>query len=274
MKISAKLLIPLLSIATACGGSGSSDTTIPVSPGNSVQQSQTLPTDSEIAALVYDASYMAPDSFFVDERAATDRSYTVHHVLDSSLSYERCTDDYAEAMQWEESDNSSREVQGYYVESFENERYFEFVRELSYEHDIGNIEDITSPGFARVFKCSYINRNGVDRSLLSGFSGTLNSRPLSATLVREFTEYLWQFRFFPNGRKKVISSTGTESDDQLQHTLLLAFSTNQGSGNCDLIEVVEWRFSAIRSSGQVARQFDVVHSFEAETDAGRPVLCN
>lgn len=274
MKISAQLLIPLLSIATACGGSGSTDATKPANTSNGVQQSQTLPTDSEIAALVYDNAYIAPDEFFVDERAATDRSYTVHHVLDSSLSYERCTDDYAEALQWEESDNASRSVQGYYVESYENDRYYEVARELSYEQDIGNIDDITSPGFARVFKCSYTIRDGVDRSVLSGFSGTLNTRPIDAASIREFTEYLWQFRFFPNGRNKVIASSGTESPDQLQHTLLLAFSTNQGSGNCDLIEVVEWRFNASRDTGQVTRQFDVVHSFEAETSSGLIRICD
>lgn len=274
MKISAHFLIPLLSVAAACGGSGSTDTTNPPLNVGSLEPPAVLPSNGEISALVYDNFYSVPAGFFVDERASTDRSYTLHHVLDESRSYELCSDDFAVAMAWEEADNASRNVQGYYVESHENERYFEFVRELSYDNDIGNIDDLTSPGFARVFKCSNTNRDGVDRALLSGYAGTLNALPLSADSVRIFAEYLWQFTFFPNSRKKVIGSYSTQTSDTLQHTLQLAFSRNQGSGNCDLIEVAEWRFGASRADGRVSKDFEVIASFQARLEAGIPVLCD
>lgn len=118
---------------------------------------------------MYDNYYHVPDSFYVDERTSTSRSYTLYHVKDPSISYELCTDDYQQALAWESADNDSRSANGYYVESYESDRYFEFIRELSFPDGIGNIGDLTSPGFARVFKSSYVNRDGVDRNLRDGY---------------------------------------------------------------------------------------------------------
>ena len=233
-----------------------------------------MPADEDIAALIYDTSYSVPDGFYVDERSATDRSYTIHHVLDESSSFELCTDDYGEAMAWEAADNASRAVQGYYVESFDNERYFEFVRELSYQDDIGNINDITSPGFARIFKCSNTDRNGVDRSLLSGYAGTLNAQPLAQGSVRVFAEYLWQFTFFPSSRKKVIDSYASSTADTLQQTLVLAFASSQGFDRCDRVEVARWTFSADRVTGEIEKRFVTSHFFEASNDSGTVSICN
>lgn len=274
MHISRYWLMPLLSIAAACGGSDTAEPPGSDSAMDTDARPDALPGNLEIAALVYDNSYSVPDDFFVDERAGTDRSYTLHHVLDASDSYELCTDDFAVATAWEDADNATRSVQGYYVESYENARYYEFVRELAYESDIGNIGDITSPGFARVFKCSNTNRDGVDRSLMTGYAGTLNARPLDAAALRTFSEYLWQFTFFPDSRKKVIGSSSSQTSDELQHTLQLALSTSQGSGSCDLIEVLEWRFSASPQTGEVSKRMDVVRRFEARLDAGTPVVCD
>lgn len=274
MKFSTQLLLPVMAVAAACGGAGAGDTSTASVDTGATNQAPVMPSNAQVAALVYDNSYSVPAGFFVDERAGTERSYTVHHVLDESSSYELCTDDYGVAMAWEEADNASRSVRGYYVESYDNVRYFEFVRELSYDDDVGNIDDITSPGFARVFKCSNTNRNGVDRSLLSGYAGTLHAQPLDADSIRVFAEYLWQFTFFPNSRKKVIGSYSTQTSDTLQHTLQLAFSRNQGSGNCDLIEVAEWRFGASRADGRVSKDFEVIASFPARLEAGIPVLCD
>lgn len=272
MKTSHFVLLPILAVAAACGGSGSADTT-PVATSSGAQ-APALPADRQIAALVYDSSYSVPDGFYVDERSATDRSYTIHHVLDESGSYELCSDDYAEALAWEAADNAARSVQGYFVTSHDNERYFEFVRELSYDNDVGNIEDLTSPGFARIFKCSNTNRNGVDRSLLSGYAGTLNAHPLDADTVRVFAEYLWQFTFFPSSRKKVIDSYGSSTPDRLEQTLVLAFSTSGGPGQCDRIEVARWTFSADPASGEVAKRFVTSHYFDARNDAGSISVCD
>lgn len=272
MKVPTPLLIPVLAIAAACGGSGPADNSnVPASSGS---LAVVLPTDNEILSKAYDNDYSVPDGFYVDERAETTRSYTVHHVLDESTSFEMCTDDLVEAQALEAADNDSRAVNGYYVTSYENERYFEFVRELAYTQDVGNIADVTSPGYARVFKCNHTNRDGVDRSLLNGYSGRLDTERLDAATLREFTEYLWQFRFFNVAEKKVIDSYASAVPSTLQHTLLLAFVVNQGTESCDRIDVIEWRFSADPSNGEISRQYDILHSFEATLSNGVPTLCD
>lgn len=272
MRTTAVLLIPLFCTVVSCGGGAATESVKPTNTDVTASSTPALPSDTDIIGKIYDANYSVPDGFFVDERASTAQSYTVHHVMDASVSYELCTDDFSVAESWETADNASRSVNGYYVGSYENDRYFEFIRELSYNDDVGNVEDLTSPGFSRVFKCNNTNRDGVDRTLLNGYAGTLNIRPLDNAAVRDFSEYLWQFTFFPERYKKVLDSyAGNNNHEQV---LLLGFASNQGSGRCDLIEVVTWSFSANSSNGEINSRFETVRSFEAEFVAGSPRICN
>ncbi|MEM9333627.1 MAG: hypothetical protein AAGA33_02150 [Pseudomonadota bacterium] len=272
MRISALILAPALVAITACGGSGSTAST-PDKPAG-VAETPALPSVSDVLAKIYDPNYSVPDGFFVDDRASTPVSFTMHHVLDDSGTFERCSDDFAEALAWEEADNASRAVQGRFVATVENDRYFEFARELSYNASIGNVGDIVSPGFARVFKCSNTERTGVDRHIHDGYAGRINARPLTAETVRVFSEYLWQFTFFPTARKKVLESTGSMTADSYNRTLLLGFAMSGGANGCDTIEVVEWRFSTDRLSGETRKSWQVVDSYSARLQNGGAVLCN
>lgn len=271
MRFSTQLLIPVLAAAAACGGSDDATTNDDtVTPD---RQTYVLPGNAEILLKAYDNDYHVPAGFFVDERAETVRSYTVHHVLDDSNSFERCSDDLVEAQALEAADNDARAVNGYFVTAVETERYFEFVRELSYTQDVGNITDVTSPGYGRVFKCNHTNRDGVDRALLDGYSGRLNSEFLTSETLREFTEYLWQFTFFNVSRKKVIASYASADTAALRHSLLLALVVNQGSDACDRVDIIAWHFTADPQSGEIAREFENVRSFEATLSAGIPTFC-
>lgn len=268
MNFSTLLLIPVLAVTAACGGSGKATTS--EDPRALDSQAFVIPGDTEILGKAYDNDYQVPAGFYIDQRAETVRSYTVHHVLDESNSFELCSDDLVEAQALEAADNDARAVNGYFVTSVENERYFEIVRELAYTQDVGNIDDVTSPGYGRVFKCNHTNRDGVDRSLHNGYSGRLNAEYLSNKTLREFTEYLWQFTFFNVSRKKVIASENTAT---LRHTLLLALVVNQGADACDRIDIIEWRFTADPRSGEISREFETIRSFEATLSAGIPTFC-
>ncbi len=274
MRISAHWYVPLLALVASCGGGGSGEAAKPAdAPGTVVEKA--LPSVSDVLALVYDNNYQVPADFFVDARASTAQSYTMHHVLDESRSFEMCTNDFATAQALEAADNESRAVRGRFVGTVETDRYFEFARELSYSASIGNIDDMTSPGFARVFKCSDTLRDGVDRSVHSGFAGRINARPLNPDRVREFTEYFWQFAFFPTARKKVLDTYSAETPTHLSHTLLLGFvSTGAGGEGCDLVEMVEWRFTTSRTTGETQKAFEVVQTYRAKLVNGSPTLCN
>jgi len=234
---------------------------------------KTLPSSDEVLSRAYDVSYHVPAQFYVDERADTPGSYSLYHVKDVSVSYELCTDDYGEALAWEAADSASRPVNGNLVTSIENSRYFEFVRELSYPDSIGNIPGSTSPGFARVFKCGYVNRDGADRNLRDGYAGELNVRPLTEDVIKSYSEYMWQFTFFWPARKKVLESFSAEKSDRFENTLLLIFVTNQGDGNCDLIELVDWIFSVDKSTGQITKTFRKIYETEAKLVDGGPQEC-
>ena len=275
MRISAHWTVPLLALLASCGGGGGGSEAPKTDSAAPPVAEKTLPSVSDVLALVYDNSYQVPGDFFVDARASTPGSYTMHHVLDDSRAFERCTDDFETAAAWEASDNASRAVQGRFVGTVETDRYFEFARELAYDASIGNIDDITSPGFARVFKCSDTLRDGVDRSEHAGFAGTINARPLDAARVREFTEYLWQFTFFPTARKKVLDTYSAETATHLSHTLLLGFGlTGAGGDGCDRIEVVEWRFTTDRASGNTDQSFELRQAYRAKLVNGSPTLCD
>lgn len=261
-------IFSLLGLA-ACNSQDTGD-----QPSVSEVQQRVLPSDSEILLAVYDNRYQTPDNFYVDEHANTTESYSLYHVKDPSVSYELCTDDYQQALAWEVSDNERRQVNGVYVDSYENDRYFEFVRELSSPDDIGNIGDLTSPGYSRVFKCSYVNRDGVDRNLRDGYAGTLNVRPLSKDVIRDFAEYMWQFTFFWPAQKTVLNSFSDDRIDTYQHTLVLGFITSQGYDRCDLIEVVDWVFTVDKNDGQVTKDFTRLYQFEAQLISGLPEKCS
>ena len=248
---------------SACGGGSAVEPDGTASPGESATPA-TGTLHQDVITKVYDPDYSVPSGFFVDERAGTAGGYTAYHVKDSSISFELCTDDYYEALDWESSDNVDRVVNGVFVDAHENEKYFEFVRELQYSSDVGNVQGETTLGFARVFKCSSINRNGVDRNLRDGFGGTLNNQPLTAAAVRDFTEYLWQFEFFTASARKVLDTYTTETDHAIGHTLRIAFPYNQGADRCDRIEVVDWNFSADRATGDISRSFRFLYGLEAE----------
>jgi len=232
-----------------------------------------LPTSGQVLSLAYDNSYQTPEQFYIDERASTPGSYSVYHVKDFSVSYELCTDEFNEALLLEAADNASRSVNGELVTTVENSRYFEFVRELSYPDSVGNIPEPTSPGFSRIFKCSYVNRDGADRNLRNGFAGRLNASPLSEDVVKTYAEYMWQFTFFWPAKPKVLSSHSAETEEAFKNTLQLLLLTNQGDARCDLIEVIDWEFSVDKNTGQITKTYRKLYESEAQLIDGSPQEC-
>ena len=262
-------LLLLLTVATLV----SCDVASVSEENDSTQPFSAFMTDEEIIDKAYDASFEVPAGFHIDERADTSGSFSIYHVKDTTVSYELCSDNFTEAFSWESADNENRSVNGTYVDSYENEQYFEIIRELSFPDSVGNISDPTSPGFSRVFKCSYVDRGGVDRDQRSGFAGTLNARPLTEDSLKALVEYLWQFTFFWPAQKTVLDSYSGDDGDEFEHTLVLALLTSQGTDECDLLEVVEWVFTVDKQSGSISKSYDPLFDFRTELVDGTPQKC-
>lgn len=240
-------------------------------------QTEVLPASyprQEAIDLIYNTTYRYPDGYYFDMRDDVTRSYTLYHVKDPSISYELCTDNFDDAMTWEQADNDSRVVQGIFVGWEENEKYWEFYRELDYSNagSIGNISDITSPGFARIYKCSYVNRDGVDRNNFNGYGGILNA-DLNEQVVREFVQYTNFFNFWWPRTAKTLQFSSNETNEEFIHTLLLGLRTNQGTDKCDLIQLLDWRWTASKTTGNMERVLYNVDQFEADLINGVPVIC-
>ncbi|MCH7538446.1 MAG: hypothetical protein IIB74_06275 [Proteobacteria bacterium] len=50
--------------------------------------------------------------------------------------------------------------------------------------------------------------------------------------------------------------------------------TNQGTGRCDLIEVVDWVFSIAKGSGEITKKFNHLYQFEAQLVNGTAEKCS
>ena len=54
----------------------------------------------------------------------------------------------------------------------------------------------------------------------------------------------------------MLSSSTEENNRAFEHTLRLAVLNNQGTGQCDRIEVIDWVFTVDKISGQIAKIID------------------
>ncbi len=266
------LFLTLSSILFTACGSGSTVTT--ADTADSASQS-TKPdfSRSDIIAAIYDKDYTVPADFLVDERAGTVDSYSLYHVKDSSVSYELCSSDFETARQLEQADNDSRAVNGHFVDSYENDLYYEFIRELSYPDGAGNVGGLTTPGFARIFKCDAVDRTGVDRNVRDGFAGRLNANAVTPAGLGRLTEYLWQFVFFEAAHSKVLATFSLENATAYEHTLMLAFAFRRATDQCDRIEVIDWTFTADKQTGELHKKFVLHSAFGARFVNGAPQLC-
>ena len=154
------LLVALL--AAACGSSGSTDAARRLrarrgrgaddADRRSPARSTTPPTAFPTASL----STCVPTTW-----AATPSTTSSTR----SQSFELCSDDLVEAQAWEDCGQCVARRQRLLRDVDRDARYFEIVRELAYDNDVGNINSPTTPGFGRVFKCEHTNprRRGPQR---------------------------------------------------------------------------------------------------------------
>lgn len=254
------------------GGGGSSPSSSPAgtSPPRPVDQS-----DLQIAQSIYGGGARTPAGFYSDPAPSGHTYVSTAHLKNADVDagattaqplYELCTNDWNQALAWSETSAQAAPQYANLVETNDDARYFEF----------GRIRTGT-PDFyvrSRVFKCAYLDRSAANLRVSAGPAGQLNQRPLTATDLRDLTEYLWQFTTYNNFGHVVLKSSGATNGSGLAHTLYIGSLTRNGlSASCDRVDVITWRHS-VDGNGQLQLDLQTLWSFGARESSGVVQLCS
>jgi len=267
----------LAAAVTACGGGGGSGgTAAPVAAPATAPAAAPRPvakTDLEIAQLVYTDRERTPAGFQRDPPLPWNGQVATFHLKNADLAaltasearHEVCTDDWNAALAWSEQVAQSAPAYSDLVETSANERWFEF----------GRVVRSPDPRYQRmrVFRCSYVDRGGVDLGADEGRAGTLNRRPIDATALAALSEYLWQFTLYNNFGHAVLASRGKAAGGALEHELVIASLERGATGGCDRVVVRAWTHRADPGSGALALATQSLWSFRAREGAGTIELC-
>lgn len=270
-------LIGMAAAVAGCGGgSGSGGTATPVATPAAAQAAAPRPlskTDLEIAQLVYTDRERTPSGFQHEPPLQWNGQVATFHLKNADLAtlppdvarHEVCTDDWNAALAWSEQVAQSAPAYSDLVETRANERWFEF----------GRVVRSTDPRYQRmrVYRCSYVDRGGVDLGADEGRAGTLNRRPIDATALAALSEYLWQFTLYNNFGHAVLASRGKAAGGTLEHELLIASLERGATGGCDRVVVRAWTHRADPGNGALTLATQPLWSFRARENAGTIELC-
>jgi hypothetical protein len=242
-----------------------------VEPGSEAPSGTLSPADREIAAQLYSGTSRTPPGFLDDAAPAGFAQVTTYHVKTTQLaapaaaSYEVCTDDWSQAFAWSEEVALASSPYLDFVGNEATARYYEFDRVPQGQPD--------RYVRMRVFRCSYLDRTGVDMAAAAGFAGVLNVRPLDAAALRELGEYLWWFTIYNNADHAVLASE-PGSAVELAHVLTIASLERAAGGtSCDRITVRESTLSADPLTGVLQRATVVVRELGVRQEGALLVGC-
>jgi hypothetical protein len=278
------MIVAMTAVLSACGGGGSDSSegssqasaappaqpapANAASPGSAQAES---PSQLAIAERLYSDSQRTPDGF-LQALSGPAQGYvaTVHlkNVAVADLSqplHELCTDDWNEALAWSGEAAAPNPDLGGLVETNTTPAYFEFVRVSRSSPD--------SVTRQRVFRCEYVDRQGVDLREGEGYAGLLNADAVDGRALRELSEYLWHFTTYNNFGYVVLESKGSVRTAGLEHTLTLASLTRGAQGSCDDVEVFTWRHSYDSATGALTLEVDTVSRFKSRAIGAHVEVC-
>jgi hypothetical protein len=270
----------------ACGGGGGGEASAPAASSPAPQNVTAPPVSSathgsnagaaaadlELANRLYKGDERTPDGFEVETRPSsvvgtlsTRHLKNTDFAVGAQASYEVCTDDLAEALDWSERMATWGGQYSDLVEVGGNEHLFELVRVPR--------ADNTAMLRHRVFKWEYLDRSSSDLDVDNGAAGAMNQRPLTADELRSLAEYLWQFTLFNNSDYVVESSTPSDSADQLVHTIRLGQLVRGTAGGCDTVRIKDWTHTMNSADGSLTRSLSDVRSYQVKMVAGFAQSC-
>ena len=216
--------------------------------------------DLSLASRLYKGDQRTPAGFDVEARpASVTGTLSTRHLKNTDFAtgpqaagstYEVCTNDMAQAIDWSE---RLATWQGQYsdlVEIRSDTRMFEVVRVPR--------ADVTAMIRHRVFRCDYVDRSNTDLRADVGAAGSMNQRPLNADELEALSEYLWQFTMFNNSDYAVESSTRSASGNTLTQTIRMGQLVRGAGGACDTVQLVDWTHTMNTLDGSLTRSLSNV----------------
>jgi hypothetical protein len=183
----------------------------------------------------------------------------------ASPTYEMCTNDMAQAIEWSESLATWSGQYSDLAEVRADDHMFEVIRVPR--------ADTTAMLRHRIFKCDYVDRSGSDLSADSGAAGEMNQRPLTAAELEALSEYLWQFTAFNNAEYAVESSSSATVNGQIVHTIRLGQLVRGVNGGCDTVQISDWSHSMNTTDGALSRSLTEVRTFKVRNSGGVAETC-
>ena len=257
---------------SACGGGGSGSP----APSSGSQPAVVAPPVSEapsgnaadlaLADRLYKGDARTPTGFDVEERpSSVAGTLATRHIRNTDLAtgpqslgptYEVCTNDMAQAIDWSERQASWQGQYSDLVEVRSDARLFEVVRVPR--------ADVTAMLRHRVFRCDYLDRAGSDLRSDSGAAGLMNQRPLNASELEKLAEYLWQFTMYNNADFAVESSVTVTNGNSIVQTIRMG-QLIRGSAGCDTVQLADWTHTLDTSDGSLSRALTPVRSFQVKS---------
>jgi hypothetical protein len=282
-------LLVLLSLSTlaACGGGGGAAS---APSSGSVSQPASVPSpapvvnnppapinnpDLTFAARLYKGDARTPTGFNLETRPTNVLgTLSTRHLKNTDLAtgnqaisrtYEMCTNDMAQAVDWSERQATWQGQYSDLVEVNGDDHMFEVVRVPR--------ADVTAMIRHRVFRCDYLDRSDSDLRLDVGAAGSMNQRPLTADELKKLAEYLWQFTLFNNSDYAVESSTSSASGNTITQTIRLGQIERGSAGGCDTVQVSDWVHTMDASDGTLTRTLAPVRSFKVKSTSSGAETC-
>jgi hypothetical protein len=287
MKSRNLLLLLSLATLTACGGGGGGSAGGSPAPSSSQQPAAVTPSpavpapapvntaDLDLAERLYAGTARTPEGFDVESRPSNvTGTLATRHLKNTDLatgpqamgaSYEMCTNDLAQAIEWSEKQATWQGQYSDLAEVGNDARYFELVRVPR--------ADVTAMIRHRIFRCDYLDRAGSDLRSDSGAAGAMNQRPLTAVELEKLAEYLWQFTMFNNSDYAVESSSTVVNGNQLVQTIRMGQLVRGSAGTCDTVLVSDWTHTMSTIDGSLSRALSETRSFKVKGNSSGVESC-
>jgi hypothetical protein len=235
----------------------------------------TAAADLSLATRLYKGDERTPAGFDVEARpASVVGTLSTRHLKNTdfatgpqaaSATYEVCTNDMAQAIDWSERQATWQGQYSDLVEIKSDTRLFEVVRVPR--------ADVTAMIRHRVFRCDYLDRSSTDLRVDVGAAGSMNQRPLNADELETLSEYLWQFTMFNNSDYAVESTTRSASGNTLTQTIRMGQLVRGVAGACDTVQLSDWTHTMNSLDGSLTRSLTNVRTFQVRSVSSAAQSC-